>query len=285
MKSLRSSHNCCCFSLSVQTMIRRFVVVLLASCCAGQLRGQSDSSGFALFPNNLGFTPLRANREEARMGIEQEIGSSRMTVAIGATMDLVQYTAGSATIRWGADFFSYSLAATVEDVRLKIAAADGFFGMHFSFTNDSPWSFRFRALHFSAHLVDGNYDIEANTWRDGHEPIAFSRNYGELVTAYSWNPGGISLRLYAGIILAVYNKPNDIKDWAGLAGFDLHTGGSPVVYLAGNVSALGIPAYGGRTTVEAGLKFGSWDARGVRVYVAYETGLVAFGEYYNERKD
>jgi hypothetical protein len=238
-----------------------------------------------MFPGDLGFTPLRANREEARMGLQQEIGSTRLTVAIGATMDLLEYTTGSSEIRWGADFFSYSLATTVEDVRLKIAAADGFFGMHFSYADSSPWSLRFRALHFSAHLVDGNYDLDSNTWRDGHPPIAFSRNYGELVAAYAAEPGGIPMRFYAGVIFAVYNKPNDIKEWAGLGGFELHSKGSPIVYLAGNVSFLGIPEYGGRSRIEAGLKLGSWNERGARIFAAYETGLDAYGEFYNERRE
>ncbi len=219
------------------------------------------------------------------MGIEQEFGSSRMHVAIGASMDLVQFTLGTSEIRWGADFFSYSLATTINEVRLKIAAADGFFGMHFSYTGSSPWSFRFRALHYSAHLVDGNFDVDGNHWLDGHDPIAFSRNYGELVTAYTWTPGDVSLRSYLGIIYAVYNKPNDIRDWAGLAGFEFRTTSTVIVYLAGNISALGIPAYGERARVEGGITIGKWDGRGVRVFVAYETGLDAYGEFYNERRD
>lgn len=152
-------------------MFRRGLFVsLFLPCALSLLYAQSDSSRFSYFPRDILFMPLSANHEEPRMGMQQEFGTTRLTVSIGNTLDLIQYAFDRDTLRIGADFFSYSLANNFKDIRLKIDAADGFFGVHFSLTNSTPWSFRFRAIHLSAHFVDGHYDPDSKMWKDGRDP-------------------------------------------------------------------------------------------------------------------
>ena len=151
-------------------------LILILSWPSGSESQTEESSRFSFFPTNTQFPPLFANHEEPRMGLQQDIGSSNMTVAVGNITDIVQYAHAGDTVRWGADFFVYALSDDYRGYRLKIAAADGFFGMHITYNNNSPWSFRFRALHYSAHLVDGHYDSDNLTWKDGLIPFPFSRN-------------------------------------------------------------------------------------------------------------
>jgi len=249
------------------------------------LVAQTDSSRFSYFPNDILFVPFLANHEEPRMGMQQELGSSRLTVGVGNMLDLVQYATDHDTLRLGAEFFTYSLANDFKDIRLKIDAADGFLGVRFTYTNGSPWSFRFRAIHLSAHLVDGHYDPDAKQWKDGREPLPFSRNYGELAAAYTGSVGNFPVRLYAGVSQAVFVKPEDIRRAAGLLGVEVRTHGSVPFYLAYNFTLLGVPRHNGSNTIETGIKLGPWSGRGARLFVLYYNGLDIFGEYYKDRRE
>ncbi len=267
-------------------MNRRMLVAALAlSVAPGTLHAQPGTSHWTFFPRDLQFTPLIANHEEARLGLQQELGSTLLTVGIGNTVDLVQYASGDDTLRAGGDFYAYALANSFRDIRLKIDAADGFFGMHMTWKNSSPWSIRFRALHLSAHLVDGHYDPVLKAWKDGREPIPFSRNYGEIVGARETATGAVTSRLYAGLSFAVYNNPHDIRRWAALGGAEVSTGSTVPFYLACNLSLLGVPTYNLSATVEAGAKFGEWKGRGIRLYLLYYNGLDFYGQYYKDRKE
>jgi hypothetical protein len=271
---------------TAELMSRRSLFVsLLVTCSLNLLHAQSDSTRISYFPRDILFVPLLANHEEPRMGMQQEFGSTRLTLDIGSTLDLIQYAVEGDTIRIGADLFTYSLANSLKDIRLKIDAADGFLGVHFSYTNGSPWSFRFRAIHLSAHLVDGHYDPDAMIWKDGRNPIPFSRNYGEIVGAYSGTFGGLPTRLYAGASIAVFVRPTDIRRGAAVLGAETRTAGSVPLYIAYNFSLLGVPEFNGSNTVEAGIKFGAWSGRGVRLFLVYYNGLDTFGEYYKDRRE
>jgi hypothetical protein len=229
--------------------------------------------------------PPAAAHEEPRMGIAQQIGNSRMEVAIGNAVDAFAYHWGTDTLRVSGLFFAYALANDHRGYRLKIDAADGFFGLGFSLRGASPWSFRFRILHLSAHLVDGHYNDELEMWRDGKDPFPFSRNYGEVLAAYEHRSGGWILRPYAGFTYAPIVKPVAIRKWTVLAGGEIHGTGSTHVYAGYHFILMGTPTVIGSNTIEAGVKFGAWDARGIRLFVSYQNGWDNFGEYYNVRHE
>ena len=266
-------------------MLSRIGWMILLAALPSAAHPQNDTSSVSWFPRDLLFSPLLANHDEPVMGLEQQLGSSVLRVGIGNSVDLIEYRHASDTLRWGADFFSFSLASTIRDVRLKIDAADGFFGVHVAWTNDSPWMIRFRAIHQSAHLVDGHYNSETGAWDNNRQPIPFSRNYGDIVGAYRADSRGIELRVYAGPNFAVYNNPKDIRRLGGVLGCEAHTRWSTSVYAAFSLSLLGVPVYNGSSTLETGVKFGDWSGRGIRLYLTYYNGLDLFGEYYKERKE
>lgn len=246
---------------------------------------QTDTSRTSLFPDRLAVPPLIANHEETRLGMQQELGSSRLRLGIGGSLDVVEFASMGDTIRWGADLCAYALSNTISGVLFKIAAADGLFGMHLTYTNGSPWSFRFRAIHLSGHLVDGSFDAGTRTWLDGREPFNFTRNFGEVLAIRCGSLGGSSYRAYTGIAYAIWVRPKAIRPLSSLHGLEVRFPGSPTAYVAYNLTLLGIPSITGSNSIEAGVKFGSWGGRGVRVFLSYYAGLETFGALYNERRE
>jgi len=261
--------------------------ILYAACLLGSsmATGQTDSSHWALLPERTLFAPLMANHEEPRMGFQQEFGSSTMKVAIGNAVQLFEYRSGSDTVQCGLLFIAYAQANDYRGYRLKIDAADGFFGLAFSYTTNSPLSFRLRMIHLSAHLVDGHFNDETMMWRDNKIPFPFSRNYGEIVAAYSSTINSWQCRPYAGVSYAPIIKPKVIRGFSALAGWELHSPGTTHAYVAHHFSILGTPTYIGSNTVETGIKFGGPSGRGLRVFLVYYNGWDNFCEYYNERKE
>jgi hypothetical protein len=244
-----------------------------------------DSSKTEWFPASTLFPPLFANHEEPRMGIQQEIGKSRMKVGIGNALDVLEYRRGNDTVRASVLFFAYALANDYRGYRLKIDAADGFFGLGFSYHTNSPLSFRFRILHLSAHLVDGHYNDELQMWRDGRMPFPFSRNYGDLTAAYAGALGQYPTRLYVGLSYAPIVKPQEIRKWTTFVGCELRTPGSTHEYIAYHFTLMGTPTVIGSNSLEAGVKFGEWQHRGARLFLTYQNGWDNFGEYYNLRHE
>jgi hypothetical protein len=244
-----------------------------------------DSTHWSFFPDSSTFPILLANPEEPRMGIQQEIGTTVMKVGIGNSLPVIEYGLEDAALQLDALFFAYGLANEYQGALLKIDAVDGYFGLGVSYSGVSPFGLRFRVLHLSAHFVDGHYNPTDGTWRNGDTPIPFSRNFGELVGACRTGFEPLGLRGYLGFSYAAVVKPTDIRPWAGLAGCEVWTPGSPHFYLAYHFSLTGVPVYQGSNTVEGGAKLGDWSGRGVRFFLMYSNGLNTFGQYYNTRKE
>jgi hypothetical protein len=265
----------------------RAALILVFLGLAAQAPGasQSDSTAWTFFPDHTLFAPLIANHEEPRMGMQQEIGSSSMKVAIGNSVEAFEYRSTTDTLRCSIFFLAYALANDYRGYRLKIDAADGFFGLGFDYHFGSPFSFRFRMLHLSAHLVDGHFNDATLQWRDNKIPFPFSRNYAEVVAAYSTEAFSSPIRVYAGGSYAPIVKPKEIRSISALAGWEAHTPGRTHAYIAHHFSLTGTPTYIGTNTIETGVKFGSASGRGIRLFAVYQNGWDNFGEYYNERNE
>lgn len=256
-----------------------------------------EKSRFTFLPGGLLVQPFAASYQEPRVGVRKEIGSSRLKLDIGSTMDLVEYTIStgqSKRLRAGIDFFTYALSTSAQGLRLQIDAVDGFFGGHISFQSadaDSRFSLRLRILHLSAHFIDGHFDNATGTWKNGIEPIPFTKDFGELTAAYETDLSPVGIRFYTGISYATLIRPTEIKRTSTIHGVEIHTLNWPgpvfgrpfCLFAADNLSLVGIPSYVGTNNVEFGMKFGEWSASGVRLYISYYSGLTVFSQYYNIR--
>ncbi len=257
----------------------------------------SDSGNGVIFiPDGLLFPPLAANPQEPRMGLRKEIGSSRMELDIGGILDILEFAPSSGDrFRLGVSFFTYALTTSNQGLRLQVDAVDGFFGGHLtyrkSFKESSAFA-RLRILHVSAHFVDGHFDSGTNSWKDGIEPIPYTKDFGELLVAYSCPTGWTEAMVYAGVSYATLVRPEEIRRVSGLLGLEIRTldedinalGKPLILYAAYNLSLSGIPAYIETNTLEAGMKFGRWSGSGIRVYASYHRGLEVFGQYFDSQR-
>jgi hypothetical protein len=95
--------------------------------------------------------------------------------------------------------------------------------------------------------------------------------------------GRTDVRAYSGLSYAIWVRPTAIRPFSTLHGVEFIFPGIPAVYVAYDLTLFGIPAYAGSNTLEAGVRIGQRDGRGVRIYLSYFSGLETFGALYNER--
>ena len=258
---------------------------------------QTSPARFKFLPGSLRVPPLVANYQEPRVGLRKQVGSSRMKLDIGSTLDLAGYlltSDGRQQLRLGADFFTYALTTSSQGLRLQVDAVDGVFGGHIVFDSrgeSTETACRLRLLHLSAHFLDGHFDPGTDTWKDGREPIPFTRDFGELLGSHRWTGRTFILRVYAGFSYATLVRPDNLQRWGGLCGAEISSQSiiGPVfeqptsLYIADHFSLAGIPQYIGTNNLEGGMKFGAWDGTGIRLYVNYYRGLEIFSQYYDLR--
>jgi len=254
-------------------------------------------TGFTFMPQGLLFQPLTSSYHEPRVGLRKQVGSSKMKLDIGSSLDFLEYRFSEDKVaRMGVDFFTYALTTSSQGLRLQIDAVDGFFGGHavVSSVNDvSRWDLRLRILHVSAHFIDGHYDNATMQWKDGREPIPFTRDFGEITAAFSWRVHDVTFMAYSGISYATLVRPTDVRRVATLHGLELRSSellgpalGRPVnLFVADNVTLVGVPSYIGTNNLEFGVKFGEWNSTGLRLYGSYYSGLDVFSQYFNVRRE
>ena len=160
--------------------MHRFILPLLLALLLADLPAfafaqptDSTESQWEFLPGAALLPPFPASPEEPRTGIRKEIGSSRMTLSIGGQLDLVEWRPGGdpgMRIRAGAQLFMYALTTNYQGLRLQMDAADGYFGGYLVGRQQGPSSamtLRFRIMHLSSHMLDGNYDPIPGNGRTG----------------------------------------------------------------------------------------------------------------------
>ena len=261
-----------------------------------QTNQPAASTGFEFLPEGLDFAPLKANAQEARVGVLKYFSTSNLKVDIGNTIDVFGWRNSNDAMRFtlGIDFMAYAFVTGSQGLRLQVDAIDGFFGGHLSATKyleDSRLQARLRILHLSAHMLDGHYELATKRWIDDREPIPFTKDFGELVVAHDVNPDFGVFKYYGGISYATLGRPTQIERFGFLAGFELGTVdiiGSvldkpTIPFVAVHATLSGNPVYTGNINTQVGVKFGDWDRKGIVLYLAYYNGNNFFSEYFDQR--
>jgi hypothetical protein len=253
---------------------------------------------FTFLPEGRHFQALKANYQEAKLGVMYYPSTANLKVDVGNSVDLLEFKIISEKIKVtvGIDFFAYALSTSFAGNRLQIDALDGLFGGNAvfskSFTEDK-FFIRFRVLHNSAHLVDGHFNVATNKWIDDDTPMPFTRDFGELLFAYELNNENIYSRIYAGPSYSTLVRPYFLRRW------NLITGGEFVLpdligktfkqrtnlFFAYNFHLNGGRKYTGNSNLMAGLKFGDWSGKGIVLYAEYYSGQKRFNEYFYEREE
>ncbi|MDP3150952.1 MAG: DUF1207 domain-containing protein [Ignavibacteria bacterium] len=276
----------------------RKLIFLILFYFVGLLSPAYSQTRFEFLPDGLNFLPLRANSQEAKIGVLYYPENANLKVDIGNTMDLLsfQFSESKSKLNFGIEFMAYASVIGYEQLRLQIDAIDGFFGGNATYTqpfDDNFLSFRFRFIHNSAHLVDGNYWIHPypRDWTKPGGPIAFTRDFGELIAANTINVNNYSLRYYGGGAFSARIRPATLKRFSALAGFEIHSDkliqklfDKPVnIFLAHNINYAGLPDYSFTNQSQLGIKFGNWESKGILFYFSFYSGNNMFSEYFDEK--
>ncbi|MBA4250999.1 MAG: hypothetical protein C0425_05520 [Chlorobiaceae bacterium] len=258
----------------------------------------SQKNKFEFLPDGINFLPLRANMQEAKLGILYYPGNANLKVDIGNSMDLfaIHFPDDKSKLTFGVEFMAYASVIGYQQLRLQIDAIDGFFGGSAAYSklmNDNLFQIRFRIIHNSAHLVDGNWwaTEHPRTWRKPGGPIPFTRDFGELIFANNQEFLNSNFRYYLGGAYAVLVRPKEIKRFSALTGLEIHSEkllpkllSKPTnIFFAYHLNVAGYPKYTGTNQIQLGIKFGEWQTKGVAFYTSYFSGNNMISEYYNER--
>ncbi len=253
-------------------------------------------SKFQFLPDGLHFKPLKANPEEARLGILFFPNNSNLKVDIGNSIDLLGISFQQNRISAGIEFMAYGLVSSYKNYQLQIDAIDGFFGGNITFShklNDAVGFARLRVIHNSAHLVDGRWDDIEKHWINNATPIAFGRDHIELDFAVDKNTSWGNYRYYAGgsYDYHTFTRFRALEKMSYNTGFEISTKkllGSVLekesnLFFAVHLNLRGIPSYIGNQSYILGMKLGNWNNKGIIIYGSYYSGGDIFSEFFNIR--
>ncbi|MDH3269530.1 MAG: DUF1207 domain-containing protein, partial [Ignavibacteria bacterium] len=173
------------------------------------------------FPADLNIQPFVAHFLEPQTGFQYLFELEKVRIDIGTSHDIVQWKNVDESFSFGADFFTYTRARSEADFKFPVETIDYLFGVNGSYKHKSEtkeWGARLRFSHISAHLVDGYYDSETQTWLDNRQPFVYSREFFELIGYYKI----YGVRFYGVLTYNIHIVPTDIKNGSYGAGFDYY---------------------------------------------------------------
>ncbi len=263
---------------------------------SAQNKKWQNNEDVLFFPEGTHFLPLRANHQEAKVGVLYYTVTSNLKVDVGNNMDLLEINTGSTYSRmtFGIEFMAYAYSTSYAGYRLQIDAIDGFFGGNATYSlrnNNSVTYIRFRYIHNSAHLVDGHWDATTQQWIDGKTPIPFTRDFPEILGAYSTDWNKISTRIYTGFSWAARLRPSGLKRTIYFTGFEAYLNAGlgsffnePVhPFISVHYYLAGLPKYSGSFQIQAGIKIGKWESKGLNFYASFYNGNNIYNEYYYDK--
>lgn len=215
----------------------------------------------------------------------------RLRLDIGRTTDFLawQSAADSSTIvTMGADFFTWTSLRQADDFHFPVDAVDYLFGIVFNAKHRvdeaSTIAARLRISHISAHLVDGSYDKKAMAWRNGQLPRVYSREFFDLIGAWEWEK---TTRIYAGGQYVYHIDPSILGRYSIEAGAEARI---PIPsaawlhpYAAYDFRLDHNGVWTSNHSVQAGVKLGEWQGRGINIFASWFSGTSEHGEYYDAR--
>lgn len=236
------------------------------------------------FPSNLNIQPFTAHFLEPKAGFQYLFELEKVRIDIGTSHDIIHWRSDNESFSFGADFFTYTRARSEDNFKFPVETVDYLFGVNGSYKNkmaESEWGARLRFSHISAHLVDGYFDSESESWLNGREPFVYSREFFELI-GYSKVYG---IRIYGGISYNIHIVPDVIKKEMFQAGFDYYAiqlnTSVFTPFIAYDFKLTGIDQYTGNNIFSVGMKFGQPESRGFSILASYFSGKSVHGEFYD----
>jgi hypothetical protein len=237
------------------------------------------------FPSDINIQPFTANFLEPRAGFLFSLDKNQLRLDISTSRDMLHWISEKEILSLGVDLFTFTRLRRADNFKFPVETIDYLFGINAGYKkkvlDGKEFGFRFRLSHISAHLVDGQYDDTNKEWRDGRDPIVYSKEFVELFPYYRIN----SFRAYVGLTYIFHIIPSDIKKVNFQFGFDYFATqiGSDFMtpFLAYDFKLNGNEKYVGNNIIAAGIKFGAWNQRGLSIYFSYISGKSIHGEFYD----
>lgn len=246
-----------------------------------------------LFPDNLTIQPFTANMLEPKLGFVFQLSKNELRLDIGNSIDIYRKEIGNLTYSFGADLFTYTLLRSEDSFHFPVDAVDYLFGLNAGVKYKNPdkgcmineIGARFRVSHISAHMVDGHLDPSPDKlWIDDQAPIVYSREFFELMPYVKIN----DLRLYIGLTYIYNVDPEHIGKDNYQIGFDYFYkgfGDSVTPFIGYDLKIINIDAYTANNSINAGIKFGKPNGKGISIYFHYYSGKSVHGEYYQFNRE
>lgn len=236
------------------------------------------------FPSSLNIQPFTAHFLEPKAGFQYLFDLEKVRIDIGTSHDIVHWIGEEESFSFGADFFTYTRARSENNFKFPVETVDYLFGVNGSYkykSDKSEWGSRLRFSHISAHLVDGYYNAETESWLEGREPFVYSREFFELIAYYKI----YGIRVYGGITYNIHIVPDEIKNGIFQAGFDYYATQISTSlftpFIAYDFKLSGIDQYSGNNIISAGIKFGKPESKGFSILASYFSGKSVHGEFYD----
>jgi hypothetical protein len=236
------------------------------------------------FPSNLNIQPFTAHFLEPKAGFQYLFKLEKVRIDIGISHDIIHWKIDDKSFSVGADFFTYTRARSEDNFKFPVETVDYLFGLNGSYkrkNQQSEWGARLRFSHISAHLVDGYYDSESDSWLEGRKPFVYSREFFELIAYYKI----YGIRVYGGVTYNIHIVPDEIKKGILQAGFDYYPSQLQTSlftpFIAYDFKLTGIDEYSGNNIVSAGIKFGEPESKGFSILASYFSGKSVHGEFYD----
>ena len=236
------------------------------------------------FPAELNIQPFTAPFLEPKAGFQYLFDLEKVRIDIGTSHDIIHWKAEDESFSFGADFFTYTRARSEDNFKFPVETVDYLFGVNGSYKSkieQNEWGARLRFSHISAHLVDGYYYSESESWLNGREPFVYSREFFELISYYKF----YGIRIYGGITYNIHIVPDEIKKGILQAGFDFYATQIRtsffIPFVAYDFKLTGIDEYTGNNIISAGIKFGQPESRGFSILASYFSGKSVHGEFYD----
>lgn len=235
------------------------------------------------FPAGLNIQPFTANFLEPRAGFSYLMKLDHIRLDIGTSEDIYKIQNNNSTLSFGADLFTFTRLRATKEFRFPVETIDYLFGLNSGYKiskGKNEYGFRFRFSHISAHLVDGKYDSQLQSWIGVKSPMTYSREFFELFPFYKY----CNFRVYAGISYLLHIIPKNFGRWIFQTGFDYYSDS----FIAKNISPFiaydfrlsKISKYSGNNIICLGIKFGKYNKKGVSLIYSYISGKSVHGEFY-----
>jgi len=240
------------------------------------------------FPADLNIQPFVAHFLEPETGFQYLFEPEKVRIDIGTSQDIIHWQLENNYYSFGADFFTYTRARSEAGFKFPVETIDYLFGVNGSYKykrETKEWGARLRFSHISAHLVDGYYDSETQTWLNDREPFVYSREFFELIAYYKIH----GIRFYGVLTYNIHIVLTDIKNGIYGTGFDYYAVQLNIPaftpFIGYDFELTGIEKYSGNNIVTAGIKFGHPESRGFSIFTSYYSGKSVHGEFYDISED